>query len=138
MKEKYIIITSINPPQFEFVEWLDKSKERDYGFIIKIIEKDKKIVKVDTPILNNDYIFEILDKNGSYLDIEMNHLTLSEIKYNYETYEISFILHHPPFVYLQKVRYKRTQHEIRNDIIDSLEKINLIPNTIGLETISYL
>jgi hypothetical protein len=45
MKEKYIIITNIDPPQFVFVDWLDKSKEIDFICVIKIIESDKKIKK---------------------------------------------------------------------------------------------
>lgn len=134
MGTKYILITSHNPIQTELSDFLLKPELDKCIFAIQLISSTIP----EKEILNDLYSFEILDKSKSITGMNVNHLCITKIEYDYNTKKITLSIDEGVKVFSQRVNFKRTNPEIRIDIISAIKKISLIPTTTSIATISDL
>lgn len=138
METKYILITNLNPFQTELSAFFLKPEADKSAFVVKLTASTKPEKEGDSLILNDQYTIEILDKSASIIGININHLCITKIEYNYKTHDITLSINEGLKVFSQQVNFKRTNPEIRIDIISAIEKISLIPTTTSISTISEL
>jgi hypothetical protein len=138
MGTKYILITNQNPLQTELSDLLLKPELDKSNFVIKLTSSIKPEKEGDSLILNDQYAIEILDKSASKTGMNVNHLCITKIEYDYKTQNLTFSIDEGLKVFSQRVNFKRTNPEIRIDIISAIGKISLIPTTTSIATISEL
>lgn len=138
METKYILITKLNPIQAEFSSVLYKPETDRSIYIIKLISSIRPEHKENSIMLSDDYNFEILDNKLNKSGININNFCVTKITYNSKDSSMTFSIDQGLTVLSQLVTVKRSNFEIRNDVVTALKKIYEIPTSVDIATLRNL
>lgn len=123
LKSNYILITNLNPLQFEFSEVLYHKEIKKSQFVIEILYLttiDDSMIKSKRIELFNNFSITILDNSLTKKGLIINELCINKILYNYKNHDIIFSINNV------NLSYKRYIYDMRSEIINGFKKLNLL------------
>ena len=114
METTYILIKKINPFTAELTDKLYDPE----------LKSSLSIIKVDLTLVPEDnYQIELIDSSKNKVALIINHLCITEIKYDSKKKNIIFKIDEIPKEIGRKMEFASTNFDIRIDIIRALKNI---------------
>ena len=124
---KEIIIYSLNPIKYKFSENRCKNQELNCENIIEVKPHSKPDIKDKELVYWDCFNVQIFNNEMNISSLIINHLCVTKIEFKYNTRELIFIIDDINTKYRKiighRITLKRTELDIRKDILKGLEKL---------------